>query len=95
MFHTDHERVVGNTIQCKGTVGSAVELYCSFNNSNSSIDLTFEWQKTAGEVLSNHTSARTIKFNSFNLSDAGTYHCRAFSDGREVLCGKIDLTTGS
>lgn len=87
---------MGSTVQCRGTVGSAIELYCSFNNSNNSIssmDLTFEWQK-AGEVLSRNTS-KVMKFNSFNLSDAGTYQCKAFSDGHEVLCGKIALTTGS
>ena len=88
---------MNNIVQCKGLVGSVVELYCSFNNSNnsvsSSMDLTFEWQK-AGEVLSRNASGK-MKFNSFNPSDAGTYQCKAFSDGREVLCGKIDLITGS
>ena len=82
-----------HSTECKGTVGTEIELHCSFNyiDNGTSIGLTYEWQKD-GKTLSNRSE--TIKFISFNYSDAGSYQCKAFSDGKEVLCGWIALTTG-
>ena len=83
---------MSNAVQCRGTVGSIVELYCSFNCSNNVVSMMYKWQK-AGKVLSN--SSEMIKLSSFLYTDAGDYQCKAFSDGHEVFCGQIALITGS
>ena len=51
---------------------------------------TYVWQK-AGKTLRN--SSEALKFI-FNYSDAGSYKCNAFTDGEQVICGLITVTTG-
>ena len=93
VINTDGSQLVSEqSTQCKGTVGFEIELYCSFNDIDNGtvIGNTYEWQK-AGKTLRN--SSEAIKFI-FNYSDAGSYKCKAFADGEQVLCGLIALTTG-
>ena len=84
-----------NVIECKGTIGSAVELHYSYNYTSNdvfSVNLTYKWWKD-GKVL--NISSEIVKFSSFQYSDAGNYQCKAFSEDREILCGWITLTTGN
>lgn len=84
-----------NFTGCVGTNGSLVELHCSFNNSSNNFsslnNVTYRWWN--GDKVLN-VSSEMIKYDSFNLSDAGSYQCKVFSsDGHLELCGRVALTT--
>lgn len=83
-----------HSTECRSRVGLDVELYCSFNYTNDTVplNLTYEWRKNDDKGLV--SSSEIINFTSFHNSDAGSYQCRAFSDGQEMFCGLVALTTG-
>jgi len=85
---------IGSDVECRGRVGSDVELHCSLNYSdhNPPLNLTYEWSKNGDKTLV--SNSEIIKFTPFDNTDAGGYQCKSFTDGSEVFCGLVALTTG-
>ena len=91
-----HTGQYANVTTCEGKISSPVEIDCQFNSTlNQSIvpsSSSFLWWKD-GNMLNNRS--KTIIFDLFSPSDAGSYWCEVQNDDHVMIfCGQVQLKVG-